>query len=60
MSSATKAELGGLFENCQKETSMGTDLEEMVHPQLPTLAATENTGANGIANETAKQKDTDQ
>ena len=31
MESSTKAELGGLFENCQKATATRTDLAEMGH-----------------------------
>ena len=54
MVSATEAELGGLFENVQKETSMRTDLAEMVHLQPTTPVATDNTAANSIVNGTAK------
>ena len=56
MSSAMEAKLGGLFENFQKATSMRTDLAEMGHSQPPTLVTTDNTAANSIVNETAKQK----
>ena len=56
MASATEAELGVLFENCQKVTSIRTPLEEMSHQQPPTLDVMYNTAANSIANGTAKQK----
>ena len=56
MASAIEAKLGGLFENCQKETSMRTTLAEMGHQQPPTLAATNNTAANSIVNRTKNQK----
>ena len=35
MVSSMEAELGGLFENFQKATSMRTALSEMGHPQPP-------------------------
>ena len=54
MASAPEAELGGLFENCQKATSMRTALSEMGHQQPPTLAATDNTAENSIVNGTEK------
>ena len=50
MASYKKAELGGLFENVQKEISTRTSLTEMVHQQLPTLLATDNTASNRIVN----------
>ena len=50
------AELGGLFENCQKSTYIRTALAYMVHQQPTTLVATDNTAANSIVNGTAKQK----
>ena len=56
MASATEAELGGLFEKCQKATSMRTELAEMGHQQLPTPTATDNTAANSIINGMTKQK----
>ena len=56
MASATKAELGGLFENCQKATSIRMALAEMGHQQPPTMVATENTAANSLFNGTEKQK----
>ena len=39
MALATDAELGGLFENCQKATSMRTALEKIFHQQPPTPVA---------------------
>ena len=56
MASATEAELGGLFENCQKETSMRAALADMVHLQTPKPVATDNIVAKRIVNGTAKQK----
>ena len=56
MESSTEAELGGLFENCQKSTSMRTSLDEMVHQQPPTSVATDNTAPTSIVTRTAKQK----
>ena len=55
MASATEAELGSLFENCHKVTSMQTDLADMGHQQPLTPVATDNTAANIIVNGTAKQ-----
>ena len=52
MASAIEAELGGLFENFQKSTSMRTALAEMGHLQSPTPVATDNTAANSIVNGT--------
>ena len=56
MASATEAELVGLFENCQKETSMRAALADMVHLQTPKPVATDNIVAKRIVNGTAKQK----
>ena len=52
----TEAELGGLFENCQKVNSMRTALADMGHLQPPTTVATGNTAANRIFNGTEKKK----
>ena len=52
MSSATEAELVGLFENFQKVASMQTALAEMGHPQPPTPVATDNIVSNIIVNGT--------
>ena len=54
--SATEAELVGLFENCQKSTSIRTDLAEMGHQKPPTLVPTDNTAAKSIVKGTEKQK----
>ena len=51
-----EAELGGLFENCQKVTSMKTTLSETVHPQPQAPVAKNNTAANSIVNGMVKQK----
>ena len=56
MGSSTEAELGGSFENFQKEIAMITDPANIVHQEPPTPVATENTEANSIVNGTAKQK----
>ena len=55
-SSTIEDELGGLFETCQKATSMWTALQEIVHPQPPTSVVTINSAANIIVNGTAKHK----
>ena len=52
MASVTEAELGGLFENCQKDTYMRTSLAGMFHLQPPKPMATDNTAANRIVNGT--------
>ena len=54
IASATEAELGVLFENCQKATSMITALAEMGHQQTPTPVASDNAAVNSIVNGTAK------
>ena len=56
MASTTEAELGGLFKNCQKATSMSTALADLGHQQPPTPVATDNTVANIIVNRMAKEK----
>ena len=56
MESATESELGGLFEKCQKATSVKKTLADMSHQQPPTLVATYNTAANSMVNVTSKQK----
>ena len=50
--SSMEAELGGLFEKCQKATSMSTALADIGHQQPPTPVATENTAANSTVNRT--------
>ena len=54
MASSTEAELGGLFENDQKATSMRMALSEMGHQQPPILVATDNIASNIIVNGTVK------
>ena len=56
MASAMKVELGGLFENFQKVTSMRTTLAEMGHQPPPTSVATNNKAAKSIVNGMSKQK----
>ena len=56
MESATEAELGGLFENFQKATSMRTALSDMGHQKPPPPVAIDNTAANSIVNRTEKKK----
>ena len=50
MASSTEAELGGLFENCQKLTSMRNALVEMGHSQPQKPVETENAASNRIVN----------
>ena len=57
MASATEAELGGLFENCQKATSMRTALSEMGHQQPPTPVETDNTAETALSMEQQNKKD---
>ena len=56
MASAKKAELGGLFENFYKATSMSTALAEMGHIQPPTPVTTNNAATNSIFKRTENQK----
>jgi hypothetical protein len=56
MASAAEAEVGGLFINGQAACPLRTTLEEMGHPQPPTIIVTDNQCAEGIANDTVKQK----
>jgi hypothetical protein len=56
VSSAAEAELGGLFHNGKDGCPIRTCLEELGHPQPPKPIKTDNTTANGIANDTIKQK----
>ena len=55
MVSATEAEMGELFENCQKSTSKSTALAEMGHLQPPTPVVTDNRAENIIDKGTAKK-----
>ena len=57
MSSAAEAELGGLFRNGQEGYNIRNILTEMGHEQYgPTPIATDNSTAEGIANDTVKAK----
>eukprot|EP00957_Ditylum_brightwellii_P194360 14802766-Ditylum_brightwellii.AAC.1 len=55
MCSATEAKVGGLYINCQQGEEMRTVLQEMSHPQPPTIAVTKNFTADGIFNGHVKQ-----
>ena len=56
MASATEAEIGAVFKNCQDYLSMRTALQEMGHPQPPTPVEVDNQCAVGILTDTVKQK----
>ena len=56
MSSATEAEVGALFHNAQDACSIRTTLEFLGHPQPATPIQTDNACAEGIINDTVKQK----
>jgi hypothetical protein len=56
VSSASEAELGGLFYTAKDAVPIRTCLEELGHPQPPTPLKTDNTTASGIVNDTVKQK----
>ena len=57
MSSASEAETGGLFVNGKEGAYICTVLEEMGWPQPgPTPIQTDNSVAEGIANDTVKQR----
>ena len=60
MKSATEAELGGFFENCQKATSMWTDLAEMGHSKPLAPVEMDIKAENSIVNATQNKKDPDQ
>ena len=55
-SSAAEAELGGLFFNMKDAAPIRAALEEMGHPQPPTVIVVDNSTASGIANKTVKQR----
>jgi len=55
-SSAAEAEIGALFFNGQDGCMIRTTLTELGHPQPVTTIQTDNECANGIANDTVKQK----
>ena len=56
MSSAAEAETSGLFHNAQDACPICTTLIEMGYPQPPTPIQTDNKCAEGIANDTVKQR----
>lgn len=56
MASATKAELGALYMNAQEAVGLRNCLEAMGFSQPATLLKTDNSTANGILNNTMKQK----
>ena len=58
LSSATKAEIGVTFLNCQQAEIVRTTLTELGHEQPTTPIITDNATANNIINGTAKQKRT--
>jgi hypothetical protein len=56
VSAASEAELAGLFHNGKEACPIRICLEELGHPQPPTPLKTDNTTAEGLANDTMKQK----
>ena len=58
LASATEAEIGALFLNCQQADILRTTLEELGHPQQVTDIITDNLTANNIINGSAKQRRT--
>ena len=56
LSSATEAEIGAIFLNCQQAEILRTTLEELGHPQITTPIITDNATANNIINGNAKQR----
>jgi hypothetical protein len=56
VASAAKAELGSLFLTCKQAIIFQLTLEEMGHPQPPTLVHCNNSTAVGIANNTVKRQ----
>ena len=56
MASATEAEVGALFHNAQDACQLRNTLEFLGHPQPPTPIQTDNSCAEGIVNNTVKQK----
>jgi hypothetical protein len=56
VASATKAKLGALLLNCKQAVIFRLTLEEMGHPQPPTLIHCNNSTAVGIANNSVKQQ----
>lgn len=56
MASATEAEVGALFHNAQDACQFRNTLDFLGHTQPPTPIQTDNKCAEGIANDTVKQK----
>ena len=56
VASATEAEVGALFHNAQDACMLRNALEFLGHPQPATPIQTDNSCAEGIANDTVKQK----
>ena len=56
LASATEAEVGALFHNAQDGCMLRTTLIEMGWPQPPTPIQTDNSCAEGIVNDTVKQR----
>ena len=56
LASATEAEVGALFHNCQDACMLRTTLDEMGHPQPATRVQTDNACAEGIVNNTVRQR----
>ena len=56
MASAAEAELGALYSNAQEILPMRQCLKELGHPQPATPIKTDNSTAQGIINNTIKQK----
>eukprot|EP00957_Ditylum_brightwellii_P001184 93208-Ditylum_brightwellii.AAC.1 len=55
MGSATEAEIGGMYINCQQGEEIRYVLMEMRHPQPPTIVIINNSTAEGIVNDCIKQ-----
>jgi hypothetical protein len=55
-SSASEAEYGALFVNGKEGAVMRNTLHDMGYPQPATIIVTDNSTANGIANDTIKQQ----
>eukprot|EP00957_Ditylum_brightwellii_P144606 11015689-Ditylum_brightwellii.AAC.1 len=56
MGSAAEVEVGGLYINCQYCKEFCVALQEMGHPQPPTIVITDNSTAEGIVNNHVKQR----
>ena len=56
VASASEAELAALFHNCREACPIRVTLEELGHNQPATAVKTDNITAEGIVNDTVKQK----